>query len=467
MPSTALQSRIAAFENLSHTPPRNIPRRIEKPGSLLEAPISPTAAHLPTIVPLTKSQSSPSPSTSLDLKDWVFDDGPSPPKTNGFIDKPVIKFEAAPPPLPPRKQSLKNLKGAAAKFSSPPLPTRHSDSLVVEHTYPPQQLDLSKGRNGHAPASSISSFHSVSLSSDPGTPSSSTFSNHLSALPVDQASTNGSEGSLDESYENVSASGVGSPTTTAIISQDWENAMAKRKPTPPKLPRRPSQSPVPPSPPLSHSSSSPPAGVRRKAPPPPPSRSSTSDRSSILSTTSQSTGRRPLSKTALSRPTPVPLAAQKRYESLFNANVLQQRKAEKLKPPLLSPNAAKKTRQAAGWRGLSIDLTTTDELSSMPSEDDWVADGDELVVGAGECLDAHVVRHIWSRSRLDKDKLRDIWQECDTGQKGSMDLEGFVKGMWRIDEELRRAQLRSSVSSFSSMRRQIPIPKPKPKAILR
>jgi hypothetical protein len=30
--------------------------------------------------------------------------------------------------------------------------------------------------------------------------------------------------------------------------------------------------------------------------------------------------------------------------------------------------------------------------------------------------------------------------ECDTTGRGCLDREAFVKGMWRIDEELRRAQ---------------------------
>ena len=31
-------------------------------------------------------------------------------------------------------------------------------------------------------------------------------------------------------------------------------------------------------------------------------------------------------------------------------------------------------------------------------------------------------------------------KECDTAGRGSLDREAFVKGMWRIDEELRKAQ---------------------------
>lgn len=31
--------------------------------------------------------------------------------------------------------------------------------------------------------------------------------------------------------------------------------------------------------------------------------------------------------------------------------------------------------------------------------------------------------------------------ECDPARTGTLDREGFVRGMWRVDEELRRAQL--------------------------
>ncbi|EGO21113.1 hypothetical protein SERLADRAFT_398428, partial [Serpula lacrymans var. lacrymans S7.9] len=57
---------------------------------------------------------------------------------------------------------------------------------------------------------------------------------------------------------------------------------------------------------------------------------------------------------------------------------------------------------------------------------------------------------IWGASRLDKEKLRNIWLDCDSARSGSLDRDAFVKGMWRIDEELRRAQLGRRISSSSS-----------------
>jgi hypothetical protein len=34
-------------------------------------------------------------------------------------------------------------------------------------------------------------------------------------------------------------------------------------------------------------------------------------------------------------------------------------------------------------------------------------------------------------------------KECDTTGRGNLDREAFVKGMWRIDEELRKIQMGS------------------------
>lgn len=91
-------------------------------------------------------------------------------------------------------------------------------------------------------------------------------------------------------------------------------------------------------------------------------------------------------------------------------NVVQLRKAEKLKrdgkPMMLSPTEAKRTRQAAGWRGLSVDLITggQDTPASPSAEDD--VDG---VVDGSEQLEGHIVKTIWRRSRLDRRRLRDIW----------------------------------------------------------
>lgn len=55
--------------------------------------------------------------------------------------------------------------------------------------------------------------------------------------------------------------------------------------------------------------------------------------------------------------------------------------------------------------------------------------------------------------------------ECDPTSIGSLDRDGFIKGMWRIDEELRKAQMHKPVT----LRMQLRQPKPShpPKPILR
>lgn len=122
----------------------------------------------------------------------------------------------------------------------------------------------------------------------------------------------------------------------------------------------------------------------------------------------------------LLRPTPIPPAARSRYESLFDSAVQGLRKAEKktqkiklLAPP--PPLPAKKGRQAAGWRGLSVDLITNPEdhpvlslgkgLDKNDSEEEEV----ESSVAPEERLNGRIVKYIWSTSRLDRKKLRSIW----------------------------------------------------------
>ncbi|TFK42484.1 hypothetical protein BDQ12DRAFT_719357 [Crucibulum laeve] len=599
MPSTAIQSRISAFESLSKpgttskpssslsptsSPPRTLPKRPSaSPHDILEMPFSPS-----TPAPLSHPNPSPSPSppnlgrrTSLiDLKDWVVDDGHSPSHTaNGsatHLDStrtptqqlfnnariqpststaPLINLDSPPkpkpkpkppalsatvkaPPLPPRKPSYTSLKSAASSSSSKssPGPTsaflyppNRSNSLTVDHTYPPLKLDhdlRSRNSSGHAPASSISSFHSVSLSSDtdPSTPGS--VSNFIATFPMDRESLHDRDSSftsrnsevdsisLTESYEDVSTSSLASPSTERMISMDWEKAMSRRKPVPPQLPKRPpSTAPVssrssmksPPPRPPSINTQSMPASPRihpsqsnsalatsyqvRRVPPPPPSRAS--DRSSIQSTatthstTSNSTQSHQSRLTSpvhlkTKRPTPVPAAARRRYECVFNANVVQQRRAEKEKrdkeekPALLSPTEAR-GRRAAGWRGLSVDLITSGD-APPPYPPNGVEE--ERHVGSNERLEGGVVKLIWSRSGLDRARLSEIWSECDPTNRGSIDLDAFVKGMWRIDEELRRANLQAiksastvSLGSFRSKNVRAgfkpPPPVPKPRNILR
>ncbi|KAH9952148.1 hypothetical protein B0H21DRAFT_15981 [Amylocystis lapponica] len=482
----------------------------------------------------------------LDLKDWVLDDGPvlSAPRPtltghvngtsgvamNGHVPKPpprhvsdsvlpssamsmapLISFEAGSPPrtrpappLPPRKPSYNSLRSASASAANsstsslsrspvqpttalPPPTRKPSDTLSVDttHTYPPPgTLGIAIPSRGHVPASSISSFHSVSLSSDGGTEPATPAS---SFIPVDgdearNAAHDPDSKSLDESFENVSASTI-SPSVTSV-ARDWE-AYARREP--PKLPQRPksTKSPTsPPRPPTTASTSSHLSTLLKQQPPPPApyrprtpsSRTSTSaststtpsaslsDRSSILSTATTATSYTNLSATSsvlmvtpkpkqaqLTRPTPMPSVARRRYEALFERTVEMQRRtasasAGKAKRPPPAPPANRKHRQAAGWRGLSVDLLVTPEdVEKMGSTTTAVVE--EGIAEEEPRLDGEAVKRIWACSRLERRTLRAIWSECDPGGTGELDRAAFAQGMWRIDEELRRAELQRAIGT--------------------
>lgn len=66
----------------------------------------------------------------------------------------------------------------------------------------------------------------------------------------------------------------------------------------------------------------------------------------------------------------------------------------------------------------------------------WVKKDDE------DALDALAVRGVWERSRLDRKTLSGIWRECDADGRGSLRRDDFAKGLWSIDEELRRRSRR-------------------------
>jgi len=102
-------------------------------------------------------------------------------------------------------------------------------------------------------------------------------------------------------------------------------------------------------------------------------------------------------------------------------------------------------------------------LSGNENEED---DDTEVDTGVApdERIDAIRVKLIWCASKLGKGKLKAIWDECDSAGRGSLDRDAFVKGMWRIDEELRRAHFTRKTSRI----RPPPLMKPSnPRLILR
>lgn len=402
------------------------------------------------------------------------------------LDTTTLSSKPVAPPLPPRKASYSSLKSVSVSNSSSsslprspttfslPLPIgparKKSDSLTVDQPYfPPSLLGTHTPRGGHVPATSISSFHSVSLSSDGGTDCTTpgSISNFVATYPIDREDSGSFGGdkeslhsrddfSLDESYENVSASAI-SPSASSL-SHDWGN-YTKRK-EPPKLPQRPKPTSgnssssssssnrvrsVPPSPHVSPpilSKLPPPPPPPRAHQPPPSNRSSlastiASDRSSILSAATSRTSISSIrpsipNKTAtlssnttinssslsrqISRPTPVPPAARKRYEAVFVGNVLAKRRAEAVQDRAKSPPPGRKARQAAGWRGLSVDLITNPEENShgkagMEKQNSKEKESESEIeeVGNEERLDGRVVAVVWKASKLDPGKLKEIW----------------------------------------------------------
>jgi len=115
----------------------------------------------------------------------------------------------------------------------------------------------------------------------------------------------------------------------------------------------------------------------------------------------------------------------------------------------------RKDRSSSGWRGTSIDGFSAIALggSAGAGESGWEsgdAQGDKVgKLGQGGNQDegklkGYVVKAIWSLSKLPREKLQEIWKECDTDHSGALDREQFARGMWRIDEELRRARERGA-----------------------
>lgn len=502
-PSAALQARIRQFEGLDNNsstkfadydrsayPPRRNPQpqdrvqantTVSPPPDILGEPLSPTASQFSIIqasvpyIPRKPRVKSPSPSppnlgcnTSLiDLKDWVVEDAP---RGNGAADpvsrttvlaylrllnddvllqlRSSIKSKPLAPPLPPRltKHTSKGTPGPS-KSSSPSLTPPNglapgtANTLTVEHTYPPlaSQSNTRQGQ-GHVHASSTSSFHSVSLSSDGGTDGSASVSNFVATYPIDKEDNRDVEKgddpdreSIDESFsfETVSSTSVSSPSQSS--THDWEKDFLAQshRPDPPKLPSRNrsqpfnAQTPPPLVPSRSTPTVSPQSSMRRVPPPPvrldhsngpsPSNRISTmstatsaSDRSSIFSTTTVTTTHTSISNfPQLLRPTPVPEHVRKRYERVFATNETAQNRIIKRN---LSGVTKEMQTSRKGWRGLSVDLITALD-DAVNNEIDRKVETPNT--GPGK-LDGRIIRRIWGKSRLPTDKLRDIWYDLSS-----------------------------------------------------
>ena len=288
MPSSTLQARIKAFEAIGSGASKEVLNSVAihtEPEHLLDRPHSPSAASIPPIVPTTYSPTASPDSlrhrtSLLDLKDWVIDDGPfgaSPTTTIltgcsplqaatplSHESAPLISFDGSPPkfikapPLPPRKLSSNSPRSVSAPAASPTTSTSTSNNMLMPPSTDALALkDLSlsdsiRRAQGHMHVSSVSSFHSVSLSSDGGDDLATT-PGALHAFPMEREWTGmGTEDgeSLDESFENVSAPSSflpppSFPPRPPSMPGKSAFALATKQPPPPppsqppKLPQRP------------------------------------------------------------------------------------------------------------------------------------------------------------------------------------------------------------------------------------
>ncbi|KAK0621209.1 hypothetical protein B0T17DRAFT_279644 [Bombardia bombarda] len=95
---------------------------------------------------------------------------------------------------------------------------------------------------------------------------------------------------------------------------------------------------------------------------------------------------------------------------------------------------------------------------ALQHEDNWKAlddgDGQQLTQAdlsrawdgpEAELVVNLVVRDIWSRSRLPKDELAEVWELVDRGRRGALDKQEFVVGMWLVDQRLRGRKIPARV----------------------
>lgn len=365
-PSAALQAKIAAFENLSSPPkPTGASRAVPSPPQRQKSyssrnthelhildtdPTSPTADSLEFILPLKPSLNPPrssSPpilgrkSSLIDFSELSASPKPLnnlllPPNETGStsssssildtFQKPQLapRLSSVIPPLPPRRLSQNSLRSSPPSKVITTPPTRsspisiasskliHSESLLNLRDPMHQASNSSKSSGRHLPASSISSFQSVSLSS---------------------TGTGTTEDSLDGSYEAVS-----STVATSLVGPEspisLPDTLASKKSTV-SLEKSNLNNTT-----LIRSSSS---LARRKPPPPPP------PKPAALIREAHQPSSKPSIKSSLSRSVPIPINFQRRYNALFDYHA----------------SLSQKGHSTSGWRGSSLDLLTGIDIDDL------------------------------------------------------------------------------------------------------
>lgn len=318
------------------------------------------------------------------------------------------------PPLPRRKPT--HLQTSSATPSSPinvttPRPgmlnTNDTNDGISSSWYKvpqlssPQFLDVQAALNAspkrsHGHALSTSSFQSVSLSSDgdgaePDEVSTPSVSDAIAAFnnrsvetgPAKTTSENGNNLPYVPRKSPRSRDNSASTPTTPIGPSPTMPPSSAKSPPPPPLPARKPTIPARPSAPSSTSSSAQSVSqfsIRRVAPPPvyPPAKPSLPQAVAEAPTTSRTASSSSIDR----RKAPIPPAARRRYETVFDKNVAN--RSTKYTSPGHTPLSS------SGWRG-------------MDGLDDG-AFGD-----VGPKMSGVLVKSIWECSKLPKATLRRIW----------------------------------------------------------
>lgn len=320
------------------------------------------------------------------------------------------------PPLPPRKPTY--LQTTSTTPSSPINVTTPRPGMLtsndtndgissswykVPQLSSPQFLDVQAAlnaspRRSHGHALSTSSFQSVSLSSDgdgpelddePSGVSTPSVSDAIAAFnnrsvetgPAKAASENGN--ALPYVPRKSPRSRDNSATTPTAPTGPSPTLPSPSTKSPPPLPARKPTVPARPSAPSSTSSSTQSVSqfsIRRVAPPPvyPPAKPSFPQTTAEAPTTSRTVSSSSIDR----RKAPIPPAARRRYETVFDKNVAN--RSTKYTSPGHTPLSS------SGWRGMDglDDVTTGDN---------------------GPKMSGALIKSIWECSKLPKATLRRIW----------------------------------------------------------
>ncbi|AOW06150.1 increased rDNA silencing protein 4 [Yarrowia lipolytica] len=97
------------------------------------------------------------------------------------------------------------------------------------------------------------------------------------------------------------------------------------------------------------------------------------------------------------------------------------------------------------------DFTDSDSDDDSVSSAEYIMSGenignDDVVVSdQNDAVHGYIVSRLWRRSRLPDERLSDIWELVDRCNDGTLDREGFLVGMWLVDQCLYGRKLPNKV----------------------